>query len=260
MLIKNFQNFKNKEVNLLLLLFSLSVLVRIPIILIYGDTSLDHEWKHLVRNLIENGQLVYESFEGILLPNLWMPPLYAYYLYVFSFIGLEHQNYVFLILLSQALFASISVVVFYKINKNFFSKKISFYSSFLFSFFPLHLYACSQISSITLQTFTYILFIYLFFQIGNKKENYKIVFFSILAGLILLLRSEFQAIFILSVVYLFLFFKVPLKKIFLILLLTLITISPYLIRNYLIFDKITIAKTFGYNLWKGNNPYAMKIH
>ena len=32
-----------------------------------------------------------------------------------------------------------------------------------------------------------------------------------------------------------------------------ITISPYLIRNVYIFDKITITKTFGYNLWKGNN-------
>ena len=32
-----------------------------------------------------------------------------------------------------------------------------------------------------------------------------------------------------------------------------ITISPYLIRNYLNFQKITITKSIGYNLWKGNN-------
>ena len=50
----------------------------------------------------------------------------------------------------------------------------------------------------------------------------------------------------------------PLKKIILILLVTMITISPYLIRNFLIFEKITLAETFGYNLWKGNHPYAMK--
>ena len=35
---------------------------------------------------------------------------------------------------------------------------------------------------------------------------------------------------------------------------TLIVISPYLIRNVLIFHSITITKSFGYNLWKGNNP------
>ena len=32
-----------------------------------------------------------------------------------------------------------------------------------------------------------------------------------------------------------------------------IVISPYLTRNYLIFEKFTITKSFGYNLWKGNN-------
>ena len=41
-------------------------------------------------------------------------------------------------------------------------------------------------------------------------------------------------------------------------LISLITISPYLIRNLIIFDKITIVETSGYNLWKGNHPLAVK--
>ena len=128
-------------------------MIRIPIIFIFGDTSLENEWEILVHNLIIHGQLVYERFDEFLLPNLWMPPLYAYYIYIFSFFGLEGQNYVLLVLSSQVLLASISVVVFYKINKLFFSQKISFYSSLMFSLFPLHMYACSQISSISLQMF-----------------------------------------------------------------------------------------------------------
>ena len=36
-------------------------------------------------------------------------------------------------------------------------------------------------------------------------------------------------------------------------LITLIIISPYLIRNILVFNSVTITKSFGYNLWKGNN-------
>ena len=111
---KSFFDSKNKGIKLLIFLFLLSVSIRIPIILIYGDTSLEHEWKFLVQNLILHGQLAYESFGEFLLPNLWMPPLYAYYLYVFSFIGLENQNYILLILSTQVLLASISVVVFYK--------------------------------------------------------------------------------------------------------------------------------------------------
>ena len=39
-------------------------------------------------------------------------------------------------------------------------------------------------------------------------------------------------------------------------LISLITISPYLIRNIIVFEKFTITKTTGYNLWKGSHPNA----
>ena len=99
MYLHNYQHLKNKEIYVLVSLTLFSVIVRIPVILIYGDTSLEHEWELLVNNLIKHGQLVYEIFDnGFLLPNLWMPPLYAYYLYCFSFFNLENQNYILLIL------------------------------------------------------------------------------------------------------------------------------------------------------------------
>ena len=249
---------KNKKINITIFLIFLSFAIRVPIILLYGDSSLDHEWKHLVGNLILHGQLVYESIDGYLLPNLWMPPLYAYYIYFFSFFGLENENFIFLILLSQALLAAVSVVAFYKISKIFFSKKISICSSLIFSLFPLHVYSSSQISSINLQIPLILLFIYFFFTIKRSKKNISILIFSLLSGLNILLRAEFQAIFIFSIIYLYIFFKIPIKKIFLIIFITLITLSPYLIRNYIIFEKVTLAKTFGYNLWKGNHPHAMK--
>ena len=258
MYLNNYQYLKNKETYLLIFLFLFSFLIRIPIIFIFGDASLEHEWEILVHNLIIHGQLVYERFDEFLLPNLWMPPLYAYYIYIFSFFGLESQNYVLLVLFSQVLLASISVAVFYKINTLFFSKKLSFYSSLLYSLFPLHLYACGQISSISLQTFLLILFFYFFFQVVKKKNFSSIALFSFITGLLILLRGEFSIISILSILYLFLFFKIPIKKVLLIFLITLVTISPYLIRNYLIFGKITIVETSGYNLWKGNHPNAMK--
>ena len=258
MYLNNYQYLKNKETYLLIFLFLFSFLIRIPIIFIFGDTSLENEWEILVHNLIIHGQLVYERFDEFLLPNLWMPPLYAYYIYIFSFFGLESQNYVLLVLFSQVLLASISVAVFYKINTLFFSKKLSFYSSLLYSLFPLHLYACGQISSISLQTFLLILFFYFFFQVVKKKNFSSIALFSFITGLLILLRGEFSIISILSILYLFLFFKIPIKKVLLIFLITLVTISPYLIRNYLIFGKITIVETSGYNLWKGNHPNAMK--
>ena len=145
-------------------------------------------------------------------------------------------------------------MIFYQINKKIFSKNISILSSLLLSLFPLYIYACSQISSITLQVFLTILFIYSFFEFSENKKSKSIFLLSITSGLLILLRGEFIIIFILSLFFLYLFLNTTFKKIFIILMITAITISPYLIRNVITFDTFTITKSIGYNLWKGNNP------
>jgi 4-amino-4-deoxy-L-arabinose transferase-like glycosyltransferase len=185
-----------------------------------------------------------------------MPPLYAYYIYFFSTFSLEGQNYILTILFSQVLLSSISVAIFYKISKIFFSKTISLSISLLYSLFPLHVYACSQISSISLQTFLTILFVYFFFQFIEKRGSLLVFAVSFVGGLIILLRQEFVAVLVLSLFYAFIFYKIRLKEIFLILLISLVTISPYLIRNIIVFETITITKTTGYNFWKGSHPNA----
>ena len=255
MLLYNYLKFKNnKETLLIILLFFSSLFARIPMILILGDVTLENEWIVMLYNLINHNTLSLQSFGEYLLPNLWLPPLYAYYLYLLSFFNFENQNFVLLVLFSQAILASISIVIFYKLNKFFFSQKISIYSSLLFSFFPLYLYATGQISSISLTIFLAIYFYYFFFKIKRDKKYIDILLYSLIGGLLILVRREFIAIIILSSFYLFFFCKVPFKKVLLIFLISSITISPYLIRNYIIFDKIIIYTGFGYNLWKGNNP------
>jgi len=253
----NFNNYKiitKKETTTVILLVLFSTFIRIPIVLMYGDTSLENEWATLFYNLSNYGTLAIKNFDGFLLPNLWMPPLYAYFIYIFSFFNLENENFILLILFSQIFLSSISVGIFYKVNKNFFSEKVSIFGSLLFSLFPLHLYACSQISSISLHVFLAILFYYFFFKIIKNKDLLSIIIFSFIAGLLILTRREFIAILIISSVFLFIFFQIPKKKILLIFLVTSLTISPYLIRNFLIFEKVIIQAGLGYNVWKANNP------
>ena len=258
MYLNNYQYLKNKETSKLVLLILLSFFIRIPVILIFGDLSLENEWKVLVNNLIINKTLAFDyldpALDKFLLPNVWMPPLYAYYLYFFSFFNLEEQYYIQLILTSQILLSSISVAIFYKINKLFFSQKINFYSSLLFSLFPLNLYACAQISSITLQVFLTLLFFYFIFQFVKKGNFLSIFLLSFMGGLLILLRGEFILILLISFLYLFFYFKTTIKNILLMILIISLTVSPYLIRNIIVLDTVVITKSFGYNLWKGNNP------
>ena len=243
-----------KENYLILILILFSVLIRIPVVIFLGDAHLDNEWGTLLYNLVNHKTLSQQQFGDFLLPNLWLPPLYAYFIYIFSFSGLNDENLILLILLFQVFLSSIAVVFFYKINRFFFLPILSFCSSLVFSMFPIYVYASSQISSAALAIFLIVFFYYFFLKITKKSNFLYIVLFSITAGLLILTRREFIAIVIITSVYLFLFFKKPTKDILLILLLSILTISPYLARNYITFDKIIIHSGFGYNLWQGNNP------
>tara|TARA_Y100000590_G_scaffold142531_1_gene163603 strand:+ start:20351 stop:21622 length:1272 start_codon:yes stop_codon:yes gene_type:complete len=271
MYLNSYLNLKNKEIYLLFYLFIFSFLIRIPSIFVFGDTNLENEWKLLVSYLEEYGHLYsilprlvdatmsYSSLptlnlNDLLVPNVFMPPLYAYYLYFFKFFNFNNELYILVILFSQSLLSSISVVVFYHINKIFFSTKLSIISTLIFSLFPIHVYSCGQISSAILQTFLIVLFFYFFFKIIKKNNFFNIFFLSISSGLLILLRGEFIAFFLLSILYLGLFLKVNLKNIIIIIFLTAFVISPYLARNIIVLDTITITKSIGYNLWKGNNP------
>ena len=254
MYLNNYQHLKNKETYLLFFLFLFSFLIRIPVIFIFGDTRLDNEWGIIVNNLTNYGKLSLVNFGDFFVPSLFMPPLYAFYLYFFKIFHFNNEIYIQVVLFSQIILSSFSVVIFYNINKFFFSNKICILGTLIFSLFPLHIYACAQISSIILQSFLMITFFYFFLKTMKKNNFYNICFLSLASGLLILLRGEFIALFLLSILYLALFIKINLKSILIIILLTFVVISPYLIRNIIVLDAITITKTIGFNLWKGNNP------
>ena len=256
MYLNNYQLLKNKETNLLIFLFLFSFFIRIPAIFVLGDINLENEWFFLANNLFNQGKLSMINFGDFFVPNLFMPPLYVYYLYFFKIFNLDNDTYIQLVLFSQIILSSFSIIIFYFISKFFFTKNISLFGALIFSIFPLHIYACGQISSVILQSFLTVLFIYLFFKIYKKNTFLNIFLLSLISGLLILLRGEFIALFILSILYLKIIFKENLKNIIIILLLTSFVISPYLIRNIIVADTITITKSTGFNLWKGNNERA----
>ena len=49
---KQLPPFKKKETYILISLILFSIIIRIPVIFVFGDTSLDNEWEGLVNNLI----------------------------------------------------------------------------------------------------------------------------------------------------------------------------------------------------------------
>ena len=238
--------------NLKIILF-ISIIARVFAIIFFRDVEVDNEWGILLKNLEENNILSVHSVQGVPVPNIFMPPLYPLFLFSIKIFFNSLEPFLWSIQFIQLFLGVISIYLTNKILLQFFSEKLSAIGTLIFSLFPMNVYAVSQISSIILQIFLLNVFLYSYIKLFKKITNKHIIIFSIFSGLLILLRGEYFIFVILSLIYLYLNQK-QIIKILIISMVTLLIVSPYLYRNYNIFGVITITKSAGYNLLKGNHP------
>lgn len=235
----------------LIILLSFGILLRIFAIHYFGDPRVHHEWLKIINNLDEFKIFALRSIDGNLVETIFMPPLYPFILYFIKFTIIQDKYFFEIIFYFQLIISLASTFFLYKILKNFFQKKISLVGIFVFYFFPLNIYSISQISSVTLQVFLIIIFFYFLIEIQKKVSLKGIILFSSVSAALMLLRGEFFLIYLITLF--FVFFKKKPKYIIFCLIISSTLVSPYLIRNYIVFDTIGITKSAGFNLWKGNN-------
>lgn len=241
-------------------LIILSFLIRLYTAYFFGDNSFEEaftEWGVLVYSLIDYKTYSFYHFEGLLVPSVYMPPIYPITLYLINFISFDKINFINLIIFFQIIISTFSVYIFYQINLNFFTQRLSLINAFIFSFLPLNAIVSGQISSITLQIFFSLLFLKYLLLFTKSQTQINTIFFSIICGLLILTRGEFILIFSITIIFILFNKKVSKINIVKVILITSLVISPYIIRNYVHFGEIIITKSFGYNLWKGNNKYSL---
>ena len=258
---------KRLNLNLLIITFIfLSVVARLISVYFFADTKIDNEWGTLVHNLEVSGILgmnvVIDDFTALhrlanpgdtVLPSVFMPPLYAYFIYYLKLLSTNLFDLLKIIFFVQIVLSLISTYIFFKIIKKFENFNISFSLTLIFSFFPIYIYSSSQVSSIVLQIFLLLFYFYFYIRLINKKKSLDLIFFSIFSGLSILIRGEFILFYFIALIYYFLNYNRNLKFLLLSVLISLIVISPYLKRNYSYFNEIVLTKSLGYNLLKGNN-------
>lgn len=244
-----------KNINYDLIIFLAGLLCGVFSIILLGDRFLDNEWRTMVYNLENYRILSSRNIDGEWVPNLLMPPLYPIFLFsIKKLFFFAEDIYVNIILFVQLIIFLISIYFFKKILKEIFNnKKVTTLGIFVFTFFPLNLYAVGQISSIGLQVFLFLLFIYNFVKYYKHFIKLNLYYLSIVSGLMILLRGEFFVFYLLTLLFLWMRNKkyLPLS---LSILITIIILSPYLARNYYTFEVIALTKSTGFNLLKGNNP------
>ncbi len=255
----------NSSIYSLTLLIVLTFLFRIVAVYFIEEMNVDidlsskyvNEWNILLQNLIKFKSYSFYTFEGELIPSVYMPPMYPFFLYLIKvFTSFEGKNLLNAIFIAQIVLSTYSIYLFYQINQNFFSNNISLINSAVFSFFPLNIYVCGQVSSICLQILLSLLFLNLLLKLLKAETFKNTILFSIASGLLILTRGEFILIFFIIILFSIYKKKIKLINFVKIILIISLILSPYLIRNYMHFNQITLVKSLGYNLWKGNNELS----
>ena len=246
-MLKNF----NSKISIILLI---GFIARTICIYYFGDTEIDKEWGVMLHNLEQNKILSVRDVNGVPVPNIFMPPLYPLFLYSIKIFVTDTEIFLNLVLIIQLFLSIISIILMYNIFSKLFSERLSLIGTLIYSIFPLNVYASSQISSISLQLLLINIFFLFFIKLFKEQSFRNFLIFSISSALLILLRGEFFIFVILSLIYLLISQKKKFLEILAISFLIILIISPYLYRNYNIFGVVTITKSSGYNLLKGNHP------
>ena len=108
------------------IIFTLGFIFGLISIFFFGDRTLDNEWVVIVQNLENNKILSSRNINNEWVPNLFMPPLYPYFLYSIKKIFVFAEDYyVIVVLLIQLILFLILIYIFKKIlSEIFFNKKV----------------------------------------------------------------------------------------------------------------------------------------
>ena len=71
----------------------LSFCLRIIAIIYLGDDYVANEWQILLKNLEEKNILSVRDVGGVPVPNIFMPPLYPFFLYSIKFLIFDFDNF-----------------------------------------------------------------------------------------------------------------------------------------------------------------------
>lgn len=180
-------------------------------------------------------------------------PLICIIVYFFT-----HHSFLILKLV-QIVISLFSCVLIYRISKYLFNEKVAIASMVLMLFHPGLLIYSVKLHPLTLDAFLFILFLYLFIQIINGRNN---ALFSILSGLSMgaaLLNRATVGLFILPAFIMMFIAARPDKRKFLRIAFSFsvglsLALAPLLARNAVMFNNMAaLPNDSGFQFWIGNN-------
>ena len=257
---KDFNAINSKKI--FLLIFLLSLLIRLSFSFFsnsFNNNPVEDsaDYLELLRNLSNNGSFyIYNDLLGSNLFTARDPGL-VFFLYIFSLGNASQAFSILLLNLISSLTVLLTGLTVSKITGN---NLLGFLSAIFLCVYPPSIFFASRILTETLAAFFIVLSLYIYVCNKNLTSFYPFLI-GILCGFLLLTRANLQGFFMVFIAHLFLKFlqnRIKLKDFLrysiLILVGFSIVLSPWIVRNYSIYDELVITNSrLGYGLYLTNN-------
>ena len=257
------------EKKILFAIFFLAFLARIGLIMFFDDNHLlfhnadSAEYLALAENIGLGRGFSWDSVEPFR-PNSFRTPIYPGFLFLAEFLFGSYQA----ALAIQSVLIVLSAYLLYLIGKEYFSRKIAFWSAGIFLFTPFSINVSVKFLTQTLFLSLLILSIWCWIQFFKSQRNKYFLLTSILLPILALTRPIAQYlpfIFILSLAYSAYFkqmnlnLKQFLKLGFIMCAVFAIVLTPWLIRNYNLLGYFRISSITPYQLYFYDVPDAYAL-
>lgn len=184
-------------------------------------------------------------------PQSFRTPLYSLFIALFYWL----TNSLWFVIFIQNIVAVINILLTYKLGKIIFGSKVGFLGALLLIFESARLVLANQLMTETLFVFFVLVAVYFFIRYIQEDEITYLIISAIGIGLAALTRPVVQ-FFFLGVILFFLVYGIARKNFkkcflsaFLFLTFFAVTVSPWLVRNYVHFDKLGLSGIGGYGFY-----------
>ena len=225
---------------------------------IIQESIIHNENFEIATHIVNGNGYSFAYGDGIIRPTSVMAPIYPLFLSVFLYLFKDVSRTFLIVTVIQSLIVSLSIFPIYAVSHDIFNKKVAIISCLLFIFYPIFIAQVFVIHQLTFEILCVCFIVYLLLRIKNNFSNKVAIYLGVLLGISILINPIFFSF--LPFIAIWLYFTCadkPKRKIirsfFVILILSLLIITPWSIRNYYALDGFVFVKGSGYALYRGNN-------
>lgn len=216
----------------------------------------------ITKNIVEHGVFSF-SKQAPFVPDQFRTPLFPLFMTLSYWLT---RDFILFSLLNILISSLIGVIVYKMAHLLFEDKKIAFWGGLIFAFLPYGAYLSTMAMADNLFVFFFVSSIFFIARFLKSVRLFDLLWGGIFLGLTTLTRPATQYLIIFIILFL-LFLRLDFRKkitaILIIFLSFMLILSPWLIRNYIVFKKPMLSSLAGYHMfvsWIGPYRAYVKDH